>query len=61
VGTTYYCKEWKPLADDLESDLRVTTDYRHVLAEIVTARFPAAPKTTVFPGLGSYQPLGFIT
>ncbi len=51
---------WKPLADDLESDLHVTTDYRHVLAEIVAARFPTAPKASVFPGLGSYTPLGFI-
>jgi uncharacterized protein (DUF1501 family) len=57
-GKQYYCREWKPLADDLESDLHVTTDYRHVLAEIVAARFPAAPKAQVFPGLGSYQPLG---
>ena len=38
----------------------MTTDYRHVLAEIVAARFPAAPKAQVFPGLGSYTPLGFI-
>ena len=51
---------WKPLADDLESDLHVTTDYRHVLAEVVTARFPSAPKAQVFPGLGSYTPLGFM-
>ena len=51
---------WKPLADDLESDLHVTTDYRHVLAEIVAARFPGAPKSKVFPGLGTYQPLGFM-
>jgi uncharacterized protein (DUF1501 family) len=52
---------WKPLADDLESDLHVTTDYRHVLAEIVAARFPAAPKASVFPGLGTYSKLGFIS
>ncbi len=58
-GKQYYAK-WTPLADDLEADLKVTTDYRHVLAEIVAARFPAAPKAQVFPGLGSYTPLGFI-
>ena len=56
----YYAKNWKPLADDLESDLHVTTDYRHVLAEIVSARFTGRPPAKVFPGLGSYQPLGFM-
>ncbi len=59
-GKVYYTGQWQPLNDHLESDLVVTTDYRHVLAEIVAARFPAAPKKTVFPGLGTYQPLGFI-
>ena len=63
VGNKVYVNKqqgWKPLADDLESDLHVTTDYRHVLSEIVAARFPGAPKTKVFPGLGSYAPLGFM-
>jgi uncharacterized protein (DUF1501 family) len=63
VGQKCYVSKqqgWKPLADDLESDLHVTTDYRHVLAEIVAARFPNAPKDQVFPGLGGYQPLGFM-
>ena len=41
---------WKPLADDLESDLHVTTDYRHVLAEIVAARFPDGPEGVGLPG-----------
>jgi hypothetical protein len=50
-GGAYYVTEWKPLTDDLEADLHVTTDYRQVLAEIVAARFPAAPRSTVFPGL----------
>lgn len=61
-GSVYLNQQqgWKSLADDLESDLHVTTDYRHVLAEIVKARFPNAPKSTVFPGLGTYQPLGFM-
>jgi len=53
-------EKWKPLNDNLESDLVVTTDYRHVLAEIVKARFSGAKPSTVFPGLGSYQPLGFM-
>jgi len=51
---------WKNLSEDLEADLHVTTDYRHVLAEIVSARFPGASPTTVFPGLGPYQPLHFM-
>jgi uncharacterized protein (DUF1501 family) len=62
-GGSYYVNEqqgWKPLADDLESDLHVTTDYRHVLAEIVAARFPGATQSDVFPGLGAYTPLGFM-
>jgi uncharacterized protein (DUF1501 family) len=62
-GGSYYVNQqegWKPLADDLESDLHVTTDYRHVLAEIVGARFPGAVKADVFPGLGTYTPLGFM-
>jgi uncharacterized protein (DUF1501 family) len=49
---------WKPLSDDLESDLHVTTDYRNVLAEIVAARF-GAPVSTVFPGL-TPRTLGFM-
>ncbi len=49
---------WKPLSEDLESDLHVTTDYRNVLAEIVAARF-GAPVSTVFPGL-TPQTLGFM-
>ncbi len=59
-GGAYYVTEWKPLSADLEADLHVTTDYRHVLAEIVAARFPAAPRSTVFPGIDPYQPLGFM-
>jgi uncharacterized protein (DUF1501 family) len=49
---------WKPLSDDLESDLHVTTDYRNVLAEIVAARF-GTPLSTVFPGLVP-KTLGFM-
>jgi uncharacterized protein (DUF1501 family) len=49
---------WKPLSDDLESDLHVTTDYRDVLAEIVATRF-GRPVSTVFPGL-TPTTLGFM-
>jgi uncharacterized protein (DUF1501 family) len=58
-GGSYYCKEWKPLANDLQSDLHVTTDYRNVLREIVAARFPAANTSKVFPGLKPHT-LGFM-
>jgi uncharacterized protein (DUF1501 family) len=59
-GGAYYCKEWKPLENDLEADLHVTTDYRNVLREIVHARFPAANTSKVFPGLKPHK-LGFMT
>jgi uncharacterized protein (DUF1501 family) len=58
-GGSYYCKEWKPLANDLEADLHVTTDYRNVLREIVHARFPAANTSKVFPQLKPHT-LGFM-
>jgi len=59
-GGKVYHNKWKPLGDDLESDLHVTTDYRHVLSEIVTARFSEAPKSKVFPGIGAFKKLGFM-
>ncbi|SDT02378.1 Uncharacterized conserved protein, DUF1501 family [Nocardioides scoriae] len=40
-----------------EGDLKVTTDYRNVLGEILAKRFPERSLATVFPGLG-YRPLG---
>ena len=33
-----------------DGDLRVTTDYRSVLTEVVRSRFPTADSTKVFPG-----------
>jgi uncharacterized protein (DUF1501 family) len=60
-GGAYYVNQqqgWKPLSEDLESDLHVTTDYRNVLAEIVSTRF-GTPVSTVFPGL-TPQTLGFM-
>ncbi|GAW48458.1 MULTISPECIES: DUF1501 domain-containing protein [unclassified Nocardioides] len=46
-GGRYY-GTWTPLTDDVDSDLLVTTDYRSVLAEIVSARFGAST-AAVFP------------
>jgi len=44
-----------------DGDLKVTTDYRNVLAEIVKTRFGGgSPISTVFPGL-TYQPTGFMS
>ena len=62
-GGAYYIDQtqgWPSLADDLESDLHVTTDYRTVLAEIVSSRFGGVSTTDVFPGL-QQQTLGFMT
>ena len=42
-----------------EGDLKVTTDYRTVLGEIVSRRFPDRSVSQLFPGL-SYSPLGFM-
>ena len=42
---------------EVDDDLRVTTDYRSVLGEIVRSRFPDRSLATVFPGL-PYAPLG---
>jgi uncharacterized protein (DUF1501 family) len=46
-GGRYY-GTWTPLTEDDDSDLLVTTDYRSVLAEIVSARFGAST-AAVFP------------
>lgn len=43
-----------------EGDLQVTTDYRNVLGEVITKRFPDRSISEVFPGL-SYAPLGLLT
>ncbi len=59
-GGRYY-GQWPGLASGslLEGDLRVTTDYRQVLGEVVHKRFPLKDVTQVFPGL-SYAPLGVL-
>lgn len=57
-GGRYYGK-WPGLAASAleDGDLKVTTDYRNVLGEVITKRFPGRSIGTVFPGL-SYRPLG---
>jgi uncharacterized protein (DUF1501 family) len=42
-----------------EGDLKVTTDYRNVLGEIVSRRFPDRSVPSLFPGL-TYSPLSFM-
>ncbi|HEX5771652.1 MAG TPA: DUF1501 domain-containing protein, partial [Nocardioidaceae bacterium] len=57
-GGGYYGR-WPGLAPTAleEGDLEVTTDYRNVLGEVITRRFPDRSLGKVFPGL-SYAPLG---
>jgi uncharacterized protein (DUF1501 family) len=45
-----YHASWPGLSNNYESDLTVTTDYRQVLADIVSRRFNASV-AKVFPGL----------
>jgi uncharacterized protein (DUF1501 family) len=44
-----YHGSWPGLQGEIDSDLLVTTDYRSVLAEVVSSRFGAST-ATVFPG-----------
>jgi uncharacterized protein (DUF1501 family) len=46
-----YHGTWPGLTTGGDADLKVTTDYRQVLAEIIERRFPAKTVTDVFPGL----------
>jgi uncharacterized protein (DUF1501 family) len=57
-GGRYYAS-WPGLAAGslVDGDLAVTTDYRNVLGEVVSTRFPSRPATGVFPGL-TYRPVG---
>ncbi len=50
-GGQYYGR-WPGLSNDLDSDLLVTTDYRSVLAEVVSTRFGVST-ASVFP---QFQP-----
>ena len=45
----YHCPSWPGLGTGLDADLMVTTDYRSVLAEVVSNRFGSSP-AAVFPG-----------
>lgn len=60
-GGRYYGK-WPWLGDSklVEGDLAVTTDYRNVLGEIITRRFPDRSISKVFPGL-RYAPLNLMS
>jgi len=51
-----YHARWPGLANSYDADLTVTTDYRQVLADIVSRRFNASV-AKVFPGL-SWQSTG---
>jgi uncharacterized protein (DUF1501 family) len=59
-GGSYY-GTWPGLSSGrlVDGDLQVTTDYRNVLGEVVTKRFPDRPLSAVFPGL-TYRPLGLM-
>jgi uncharacterized protein (DUF1501 family) len=44
-----------------DGDLKVTTDYRTVLTEIVQRRFSDRSTAQMFPGFTGYSPLGFMS
>jgi uncharacterized protein (DUF1501 family) len=52
-----YHARWPGLDNLTDGDLSVTTDYRQVLGEIVSKRFPDKSVASVFPGLVQ-DPLG---
>lgn len=60
-GGAYY-SEWPRLdaAALAEGDLKVTTDYRSVLWELVSKRFPDRSLSTMFPGFTAPQSVGFM-
>lgn len=45
---------------DKRQDLQITTDFRQVLSEILIRRLGNPRLGTIFPGLGSYTPLGIV-
>jgi uncharacterized protein (DUF1501 family) len=59
-GGQYYGK-WPGLGttSQVDGDLKVETDYRRILGEVVHTRFPDKDVTKVFPGI-SYDPLGIL-
>lgn len=59
-GGNLYGK-WPGLLDlDQGQDLRITTDYRTVLSEILIRRLANPNLGTVFPGITDYAPLGVV-
>jgi uncharacterized protein (DUF1501 family) len=55
---------WPGLADlDQDQDLKITTDYRVVLSEVITRRLGNNRLGYIFPGLtaASYNPLGIVS
>ncbi|CAN5309919.1 DUF1501 domain-containing protein [soil metagenome] len=60
-GGAYY-GTWPGLGTgtQVDDDLQVTTDYRNILGEVISRRFPDRSVSGVFPGL-SYAPLGLMT
>ena len=56
-GGRYYGR-WPGLGSGnlVEGDLKVTTDYRQVLGEIVNKRFPDKDVSKVFPGIALRPP-----
>jgi uncharacterized protein (DUF1501 family) len=60
-GGTYY-GSWPGLdtGSTSDGDLKVTTDYRNVLGEVVGKRFPDRSVPELFPGL-SLRPVGFMS
>lgn len=55
-----YYGQWPRLTNAADADLGVTTDYRDVLADVVSARFDTSI-ATVFPGLTRSASLGFMS
>jgi uncharacterized protein (DUF1501 family) len=52
---------WPGLEDlDQAQDLKITTDFRTVLSEIIVRRFGNNRLGAVFPGLQTYNPLGIV-
>jgi len=56
-GQYYGTWPWLSAGNLVDGDLKVTTDYRNVLGEVLTTTFPDRSVAGVFPGL-SYTPLG---
>ncbi|GAA4126088.1 DUF1501 domain-containing protein [Nocardioides fonticola] len=57
-----YYGRWPGLSagKQVDGDLAVTTDVRHVWGEILESRFPAVDRTKVLPNAGGLRRLGFM-